>query len=194
MEVLCTHTKIRFDRNYNKGKKYTNKKILELNDWWLKLNDQYFKLIKDGRGKSKLRSESKKIALIYEINIIETIINKLSFFTLQKNLLPLSAYNGFITQLSSSVKKISSGLPKRDKEDVYDWIKRLRLYKESLETKQKLLDKTDVKEYEFSDFYKELAYMEMALEKDSISEHINMTKWIIYKNQIHDKINKNGKQ
>lgn len=180
------------DKRYSPNKKYLPKHLNNLNDWWLKLNDHYFKLIKDQKPKANLRKKSSEISLQYEINLMEQVINILSYIVLNKNLLPLSAYNGFITQTSSSVKKISSGLPKRENEDVYDWIERLRSYYDGLITRQNRSEKKEVRMPEFSDFYQEKAYLEMALEKDHISETIKMTEWVIYKNQAHVKMSKNG--
>jgi len=178
------------DKNYKSGKIYTNKDLVKLNYAWLKLVDDYFNLIKDQRGKTQFRKKTQQTALELNIQFMEQIIKTLSYCELNKLFLPLNAYNEFIKQTSLSLKKISSGLQKDG--DVYEWIQKLINYNDGLKTKYSLKDKKEEIEAEFSDFYKELAYLEMALEKDNIPENIKMTKWIVYKNQVHSKIQKHG--
>lgn len=187
------------DKKYTNGKRYHNIQIEQMTTAWFKLCDEYFLLVKDQRGKSKLRKSTKKMALLHEISIIEQLIKQISYVVLNKNLLPLSAYNGFITQTSSSVKEISLGLELKENESVFDWIKRIRKYMDGLITRHSLSEKDletkdDIvdKEPNIGDFYSEKAYLEMALEKNHIPEDICMTEWVIYKNQAFKMIKKHG--
>lgn len=192
-EIKYQNNITKMDKNWNPKKRYTDSQIVSFNYDWFKLTDEYFELVKDQRGKSRFRKKKQETALSLKIQLMDQIIKTLSYCELNKLFLPLSAYNEFIEQTSTSLKKISSGLQKDG--DVYEWIKKLINYNDGLKTKYSLDTKneTEGKEAEFSDFYKELAYIEMALEKDNIPEDINMTKWIVYKNQVHAKIHKHGK-
>lgn len=187
------------DKNYKPNSYYTHKQLTYLENAYMLLYDEYFELIKDQKGKSKLRKENTKLRLVFEISTIEKIIKFISYVELQKKFVPLSAYDGFMTQTSSSVAEISSGLQRKEGEDVLDWINRLELYLKGLITRHSLSQK-DIdsikgelpKADSFNDFYQEKAYIEMALEKNHIPEDINMAEWVIYKNQVQAKIKKYG--
>ena len=185
------------DKKYKPKKKYHLLQLEQMTHDWLLLCDKYFTMIKDGRGKSKLRKSKRKMLLLYEISLIDRIIMQLSFTVLNKNLLPLSAFNGFMERTSSSVSKINPSLKQKDKESVYDWIARIRKYKDGLITRHSLSEKDledapSISNDEDDVFYTEKAYLEEALDKNYIPEDICMSEWIIYKNRAFNKFSKNG--
>lgn len=191
-EIKYQNLVSKMDKNWTDKKRYTQKDIVNLNYYWTVLVDEYFELTKNQKLKNTFRKQKQKTALSLKIEFIDQFISIISYVVLNKDFYPKEHYDDFIEKISQNLSKLSHKLKKEG--DVYDWINKLINYNNGLKTKYSLENKDEEeKEAEFSDFYKELAYIEMALEKDSISEDINMTKWIIYKNQVYDKINRHGK-
>lgn len=65
------------DKNFFEGKLYTNKEVIYIQELWLRLQDEYYKLQNDPKQRAKLRTSKERMLLMFKT---QTIIHHLGFY------------------------------------------------------------------------------------------------------------------
>ena len=74
------------DKDYTEEKEYKSFEIIEIQEAWLKLYDQYFEKTDDTRFRKNLKNKDKNLSLLLQIKLIEDVSSLLEHLDENKGL------------------------------------------------------------------------------------------------------------
>lgn len=196
-QILKDKNILLLDFDYFDGKKYSNKQKHEIEQTWLRLYDEYYILLNDGRSKAKMDKSINELKLREKINQIKNNYDFLVQLTSYRGMLP---DNDIAKHEQSTYQRLKTIEPKI-KPLLFDGIeanlKNLdRVLKSLVNTYNRNHKENDVLvTKEIQNVYDVVASAESWLERSIPISDMVVSHWIAIQNQIKDKqkAQKNGK-
>ncbi len=173
------------DIDFDDKKKYETHEIVEINETWLKLYDEYYQKTDDPRLRRELKNRKKTLKLLININMLEVIISALELMKEHEEYIPESVKLSTLNSFKASLKRIGRMIVFDPGAKIETNLKHVKSYTGGLKTRYQLLFKSDMKvdENDLLLYYEIKSNIEAILKKDNIPDHINMLQWIAYEKQ-----------
>lgn len=181
---------LKLDKDFKENKKYEDVDIIQINETWLKLYDEYFEKTDDPRFRKELKNKKDSFRLLCAITKGKEFIDLLEFISNNEEYIPNESHLEVVTTIGKGLKKLARefhfDIEKPLKEIISHNVKVLG----GLQTRYELQFKKDlnVEKKDITLFYEIKAQIESVLQKDYIPDHINMLQWIAYEKQYKKRI------
>lgn len=188
-EIKFSGNLLLLDKDYSEDKEYEPSEIIEINNTWLKMYDEYFEKTDDTRLKKTLKNKNKTLELSLKIVNIQKIIQILEDFEENKRLLTKETQKEVLMSLSGSLMRIERRIKLNITKPIKEQLKNLNSVLGGLQSRYKILFKEDVQvtERDIMLFYDLKASIEQVLERN-LDDTVNMLQWISYTKLYNKKI------
>ncbi len=181
-EIKFTGNVYLMDIDFDDKKKYETSEIVEINEAWLTLYDEYYKKTDDPKLRRELKNRKKNLKLLITINMLEIIVKSLELMKEHEAYVPVAVKTSTLNSLKISLRRIHRMIIFDPLAKLETNIKYVTSYMLGLKTRYELLFKEDMKvdENDLLLYYKIKSNIEAILNKDYIPDHVNMLQWIAY--------------
>jgi len=181
------------DKAYDNSNVYNPKTIKALQDAWISLYDEYYVRVDDRKSKKDLQKKTKEFSLLFSIKQGDEFLVLLQYLKDNEEFVPIESYESALNTLVEGLKTLSKSFKWDLNKTTQENIDKNKSILEGLTTRYnrtKEPKKEEEKEIktDISTFYDLKANIEMVLDKNNISEGINMLEWIAYEKQYKRKI------
>lgn len=184
-EIKFTGNVFLMDIDFDDDKKYDTPEIVEINEAWLVLYDEYYLKTDDPKLRRELKNRKKTLKLLIDINMLEVIIQLLELMKKHEDHIPESVKLSTLNSTKASLKRIGRMIVFDPRAKIESNLKHVKSYTGGLKTRYQLLFKNDMKvdDTDLLLYYEIKSNIEAILKKDNIPDHINMLQWIAYEKQ-----------
>lgn len=198
-EIRFSGNILLLDKDYEEDKNYSASEIISISDDWIKLYDEYYKESDSNDLRRSFRDKKKGTSLLMQINVVSGIKKTLNLLVKNDKYINEHIRYSTVSSLSVSLKRITNRVVIKASDNIEINLKNVDRFLKGLQSKYKINFKKEmnVDEQSIMLFYNIKAQIEDILNKDSISDDINMLQWLAYENKAKQKIKistANGKQ
>ena len=158
------------DIDFSEDKKYDTSEVIEINETWLNLYDEYYEKTDDPNLRRELKNRKKNLKLLISINILEIIIKTLELLRDNEQHVTEAVTLSALHSIKVSLKRISKMIVFDPLASIEANIKQVKGYADGLKTRYQLQFKDDmnVNDKDLLLYYDIKSNIESILKKDNI--------------------------
>lgn len=181
---------LKLDKDFKEDKVYEDVDIIQINETWLKLYDEYFEKTDDPRFRKELKNKKESFRLLCAITKGKEFLDLLEFVAENEEYIPNETHLEVVTTLGQGLKKLAREYHFDIEKPLKENLNHNRNVLGGLQTRYELQFKKDlnVEKKDITLFYEIKAQIEQVLQKDYIPDYINMLQWIAYEKHYKKRI------